>query len=477
MASVETFQVGFSHAPDLPDGGRVDFYAADLQGPPIHIDTFCFYRENPEEPFDKPALVTAFKTGLQKTLDLLPRLAGHLTFDANGELHIQTNPDSTVRLDVRDVSPDPNFPDYDSLASRYFPPHLLPTNQLLPYMPGTFLNEAMHEPIDGTPVLFAQVTFFRGGLCITVAPQHKTTDIRGVDHLLKAFAAFTNEALTGRPAFVEPFGVDRSWLKERVLTPIEVNAILKTHPQFRLVPKASPQSSYLSTTSTIKPCLVRFPPASLRRLKALCAPAPPTTLYVSTYDSIFAFLWQALVRIRHRDPRFAHLTHTAALHAVNLRRYPHVPPCYFGQAFSIGQTPFIPIATLLSPPGLPLGAAAIRAVTLACDPEYFHATNNLTKTLLASTTHKLDSTINWDGLDVMASSWSQMALDEYDFGFGPCDTVRAPEIPINNYLKGFWPYRAALRDEVGVVASFNLEEACAAELKKDERVREFAEFP
>lgn len=467
-------QVGFLNTPHLPPDGRFEMAAADLAGLTNHIVTFLLFRAPTDNAAYKTRISEAVTKGIRQVLDHTPFLAGRLVHKNHTErLHVKVDKDSLVHFDICDLEADEEIPSFEDLRRKLFAPTIFDPAKLSPFSMYHFM-EPTGLVKDGAPVNWFQLSYIRGGIIVTLAPHHQVTDARGVDVIIKTLATFVRAELTGVSTSPPAISIDKTWLQERFLNQEEVQAAAKRTFGYAIIGKNDPPNLWFAGEG-VTGQLLRFSPESINKLKAECRPDDPER-YISTYDCLQALLWQATVRAQLQDPQFSGCKATRCGTAFNQRRFPEVPENYMGFAVEVLTSENMDPHLLISSAGLKTAAYSIRKLILERKLDDFNRDNNLRKTLERDGGKRLDLMFaNRTGLDFGGTSWQQMEVDKYDFGFGRCEAVRVPPTPIANFCC-FWPYHKEEKATVGILVSHNMFERHWDALKADKEFLKYAEF-
>ena len=399
---------------------------------------FCF---SVSDACSYSAIADTLTNGLERLLASFPWLAGQVvnegTADGNTGIFKIKPWENPPRLVVKDRRHDPSIPTMDALRQANFPFSMLDESIIAPRktLPGS-----PDEPLlDPAPVFVLQATFITGGLLLTFVANHQTMDMTGQGQVIDLFAKacrnehFTSEELsTGNLAcgnlipFLDDSYKQGSELAYQVANPTPSHPTLSsTNGQPAPPPPPECTWAYFS-----------FEPFSLAILKALATGALPLSLnYISTDDTLSAFIWQSIMRARYS--RLSPTVEVTLARAVDVRRYLEIPPTYPGVVNNMTYHTFT-LQMLLAEP---LGGVTSQ-LRSALDPK----TSNLgyktraLATLLNRTRDKTDINVTATldlSADIMLSSWAKLDCYDLDFnlGLGKPDSVRRPQfVPVESLI-------------------------------------------
>ncbi|KAH6673672.1 putative trichothecene 3-O-acetyltransferase [Halenospora varia] len=444
------------------------------QQPALNLYTqicFCFPVQD-DTSLDK--IVTTLKSGLERLSASFPWVAGQVVNeganDGNTGIFKIKPLEKTPRLIIEDLRNDASMPTMEFLRTAKFPFRMLDENVICPRntIPGTS-NEPPYEDI---PVFLLQANFIIGGLLLTFNGQHQTMDMTGQGQIIDLFSKacrneeFTpEELLTGNLARHDLIPLfDDSWtpgseLAASIIPPKSEQP--STGTEGLPAPPGPPSSSwaYLNFSST-----------SLLALKTHACNTL-TSGFVSTDDTITAFIWQCVVRAR--APRLAspeREVHFAR--AIDVRKFLNVPAEYPGLLQNMTYHSF-PLQKLISSP---LGVVASNLRTGLNATQVSHHTRSLA-TYFSRTPNKncVSFTAALDlSADIMFSSWAKLDCYELDFGLGlgMPECVRRPQlIPVESL-----GYLMPKDREGGIAVAICLRDDDMKRLRGDEELLKYGEF-
>ncbi|KMU81567.1 trichothecene 3-O-acetyltransferase [Coccidioides immitis RMSCC 3703] len=364
------------HGP-LNDGG-VDGIPLNIlaQQPLLKIYTQISVLFPVPDHFSHSAIVDTLINGLERLCACFPWLAGQVVHEGLSECNPGTFKiklfDKTSRLVLKDLRNDPSIPSMDFLKRAGFPFSMLDESIVAPRrtLPGS--PDELEFNID--PVFLLQASFITGGLILT---------------------------------FV-------------------VSTIVKPTPSpSHGVPPPPPKCTWVYFT---------FDAASLATLKTLATNTiPQSSGYVSTDDTLSAFIWQSITRARlHRlNPS----SKSTLARAVDVRGYLNIPKTYPGLLQNMTYNTY----TFQELVDEPLGIIASQ-LRSALDPKRLAYQTRALATLFDRTPDK--STISFTAsidasTDIMLSSWAELDCYELDFnlGLGKPEVVRRPGfVPVESLI-------------------------------------------
>jgi hypothetical protein len=356
---------------------------------------------------------------------------------------------STPGLTIRDLRHDESAPTMDGLRRARFPFRMLDEALIAP-------QKTLQEGIAGagpdpTPVFAVQATFITGGLVLTFVTQHQTMDMTGQrqvmsllsrlcrgDKLTESEIADANPTRRGRIPLLDESEFPRPGLGL----------------QAAKAPASKPASDNAPASATW--AYFAFSSESLATLKHLAMEDVAAPRFVSTDDTLTAFVWQSVGRVRLQ--RIASDTMSTLGRAVDVRRYLRVSETSPGMV----QHQAFHAHTLQDLAQMPLGAVASE-LRAAVDP----GTSQLAYTTRALATmidragdnsaSSLTAGVDPSFADVLISSWANPSFWRMDFGLGlgTPEAVRRPcFVPVEGlcYLmpkspKGEIAVAVCLRDE------------------------------
>ncbi|KAI1040809.1 hypothetical protein LB505_014018 [Fusarium chuoi] len=377
--------------------------------------SFCF---PVTDPTTHPTITATFRSGLQRLSQSFLWVAGQVKDDGTGVFKIRPF-EETPPLVVKDLRDDPAAPTMEGLRKAEFPMSMFDENKIapkktLPFGPG-------FSPDDPSPVLMFQLNFIEGGLIFTVNGQHGCMDMTGQDELIRLVSkacrdeAFSEEEIStmnlDRKTIVPP-------LEHYELGPELDHQIIKPPPTTETppAPPAPPKASW---------AFFSFSPQALSELKDKATKSlDESTKFISTDDSLSAFIWQCVSRARL--PRLDDSTSTQFCRAVDVRPHLDVPKNYPG----ILQNMTYSVSNLSQIANEPLGIVASRLRSQLGRDDLRRRTQAMV-TYLQDQTNRASVSVTADAnpsTDIMLSSWAKLKCWDYDFGLGlgKPESVRRP---------------------------------------------------
>lgn len=348
--------------------------------------------------------------------------------------------ESQPRLVVRSYEDDPSVPSLKEMEDAKYPMSMMgedlwapcPTVATLGFDP----SQSSGNSDDPAPVLLLQLNMIQGGLVLCINMQHNTCDMMGQaavigwlskacrgEEFTKAELALGNVERRGTIPLIEEAEWDpRTELKHQIFSS---QPAASTQPEHKALPVCS--WTYAN-----------FSASALSRLKSLAESDLPDGFngYISTDDSLCAFIFQSILRARQSrlDPNLE----VTFARAVDARRYLGVDAQYPGILQNMAYTSY-PLSKLLV---APLGhiAAAMRQQVDPKMSDIAWRTRALATFMSQSADNAAKTsptaTMNSEA-DVILSSWGKVPAYEWDFGLGlgPAAAVRRPAfLPVESLM-------------------------------------------
>ncbi|CAN6649118.1 trichothecene 3-O-acetyltransferase [Trichomonascus vanleenenianus] len=451
-------------------------YQLDVFGqqPGLNIYTQICFCYPVAENDDVSRIVDTLNRGLERLSESFPWIAGQVVNEGASEGNtgvFKIKPlDKTPRLIVKDLRHESTMASMDELREASFPFRMLDETSIAPRstLPGIF-----NESSDSTnPVFLLQATFIKQGFILTFLGQHQVLDGTGQGHVISLFSrACRNESFTKEE--LEQINMDRKNVIP-LLTPKERNGNAyqkRVAHQTKKPAKGPPPPS--SPLPNFKWVYFLFSSSSLKALKALASQSlPTTTRYVTTDDSLSAFIWQAVARARLA--RLSKDTESVFARAVNVRSYIGVPELYPGMAQNMTYNR-LSLEKLASEP-LGAVAAQLRAEldpvtsSLGVDTKAMATFYEESKDKsIASVTASIDL-----AKDITLSSWAKQDSYDLDFGLqlGKPEAVRRPQFtPVESLM-----YLMPKKQDGEIAAAICLREEDLEIVKSDEQFIKYAKY-
>lgn len=422
-----------------------------------------FIYEMPD-PKARNTMIDTLEKGLNKLSLALPWLAGEViqedvSEESTGTFKVKFNRSTgKIPLVVKNLIDDPSAPTMKALKESNFPMSMLDENVIAPCLtlnlPGNTIGLAAHS----TPVIAVQANFIKGGLILTIAAEHNVMDMTGLDVIIGWLSKACHE--NPLPEAVEKVGnMDRTLAVPMVLN--DDNDRITGHElddQLRKPRIADSEVTNPDTQPHSKWAYFTFSDESLKDLKDQATrDLPSSSNFVSTDDTLCAFIWRCISRVRMSRLEPSKISVFAR--AVDAREAMFLPSTYTGlfqtmtyQRFTIGQ---------LAKQSLGSTAAEFRR---QLDPNIENSVKNRFCALATYIRENKDrSKINFTASvespsGIALSSWAKIAGYDFDFnlGLGKPESVRRPMfMPVESLLY-FMPRN--LDGEMAVAACFRIED-------------------
>lgn len=385
------------------------------------------------EASSQDAILSTLRSGMDRLRDSFPWLAGEVVnedaSDGNTGVY-RIMPSDSIPLVVKDLREDASAPTIDDLRKAGYPCSMLDEST---FAPGLTLDLPTNFGLaaESAFVFAIQANFIAGGLVLTSMSQHNVMDMTGhaqiIDWLSKACYGlpFTEEEVAlGNP--------DRTTAISLLDEPYEPGAELA--PQMLPQPEESASDPALSQPPKSTWAYLNFSARSLAELKSLATSTLPYG-FVSTDDTICAFLWRCISRVR--IPRLQPDAKSTFARAIDVRQHVGLPAKYPGMLQNMTYS----TNTVQNLGDLPLGttAAELRAKLTSKDRDLAYATRSLLTYI--SRSKEKTNTSPMASVDMSSgialSSWSKINSYDLDFnlGLGKPEAVRRPSFtPVESLL-------------------------------------------
>ncbi|PYH41018.1 uncharacterized protein BP01DRAFT_350087 [Aspergillus saccharolyticus JOP 1030-1] len=396
--------------------------------------------------FQRAAAIHALYAATEALITDFPWLAAEVKHEGrapgnSGTFRLQSCPSSRPEdlVIVRDASD--LCPSYKELHAARGPCSMLPVRTLGPVV--CFPEQYEDSSLQPARVFVMQANFIRGGLLLDLAAQHNSIDDMGLHQCARLLAkALRHEPFS--PLELDQGNRDRRQLipllhdqddgPEPVLDPSHLRHNNKSAP-FSLSPNPQalrppaqwhhfhiPAHHLAKIHDRATKDLTTHAPKLQRHQRPLAGPTAPAS-YISTTDTLCAFLWHHLSAARHLSPS----QRTQFSRSIDARRVLGIPAAYMGQ---MTHTATVSL-TYRDLRAMNLGetAAGLRDRRVEVDTEY--AVRSWA-TVLAQTRDKsrimLEGESEYDRLaDVRVCSLEHAGLDSCVFGaLGRPGLVRRP---------------------------------------------------
>jgi hypothetical protein len=424
-------------------------------------------------------IVSTLAQGLERLTANLPWIAGKVinegASEGNSGVFKIVSFEKTPRLIVKDLREDAWS--WNALQKANFPFNMLDESVICPRntLPG--MPDETEEQRTVAPVFYVQVTFVAGGVILAFVAHHGTMDMTGQGHIMHLLSrACRNEPFTSDEIAygnadrqkIIPF-LDDSWQPGSKLLD---NQVVKA-------PVAQPVTSGTDGLPEQPPSrpncswsMFAFSSESLAILKTVATNHLTDVGFVSTDDTLTAFIWQSTMRARLL--RLDAAKKVSFARAVDARRYVGIPSTYPG----LVQNMTYHSQALRNLTEEPLGAVASQFRS-AVDPQISnleHDTRALA-TLMHRAADKsgISFTATLDlSSDIMLSSWAKVNCYELDFNLalGTPIAVRRPQFtPVESLM-----YILPMRQDGELVIGVCLRDEDLEQLKADEEFVKYCTY-
>ncbi|KAI9706828.1 MAG: hypothetical protein M1820_004799 [Bogoriella megaspora] len=305
--------------------------------------------------------------------------------------------------------------DYASLAQKDFPFSMLDESILATRDTLTSTDESV---LDWN-VFIIQANFIDGGLLLTFQGQHGSMDLAGQSEVIRLFGkACRNEPFT--PSELSNGNTNRESTIP-LLDESSYSAQLQQQTPNEAPTERTQSRNDDSAHLNLSWAYFSFSSTSLAALKSIAMETVPSGSFVSTDDTLSAYIWLSISRARL--PRLgsrSELISTLA-RAVDVRRMFSIPSTYPGM---VAQSTFCtsvidglvqqPLGTIATDLRSRLGPESLRQQTCA------------SATAISRHEEIGFALSSIPDLDVRLSSWAKESSYDIDFGFGKPQAVRRP---------------------------------------------------
>ncbi|KFH44153.1 Fumigaclavine B O-acetyltransferase-like protein [Hapsidospora chrysogenum ATCC 11550] len=323
------------------------FSPVDQVAPPIYSRRILVFSRDDDNENSRKQAVFALRSGLQRTVNEFPILAGQMGYTATG----WTIKSGQARLRVKTL--DMSFLD---LAGTNFSEAMLPADAISSV-------PTLQDPEHEWHSCRIQANFIRGGLLLVISINHTTMDGYGITKVIQALARNCHPQEASPPS-ANHVVLDRSALAASAEAKADVER-LDAYSIVRGTINLGPATSSVITTRSFRLC-----PQALQALKDAASP-PPEVGWISTHDAVNALCWRAHARCRYGAKMISGEEMARFAFPVDFRQLmrPPLPEDYIGNAVLMTKVE-LPINMLLGPDGLRHAAAAIRAGVRRVDTSY-----------------------------------------------------------------------------------------------------------
>jgi hypothetical protein len=309
---------------------NVKFSPVDQVTPPIYSRRILIFSRKDG---DRDKAVLALRSGLQRTVNEIPILAGQMGYTPTG----WTVKNGHARLRVKDM--DMSF---SELQSADFSEALLPADAISSV-------PTLADPEYEWHACRIQANFIRGGLLLVISINHTTMDGYGISKAIESLAR--NCHIHASASAHEHISIDRAALSGH-----DGDANIERLAAYSIVRGTSKLGSISAKIVTTS---FRLPVPALKELKSVSSPADD---WITTHDAVNALCWRTHARGRFQAKLISDKDTARFAFPVDFRKLidPPISPQYTGNAVLMSKVE-LPVKILLGPDGLSIAAAAIRA--------------------------------------------------------------------------------------------------------------------
>lgn len=415
-----------------------DHQYLDVTAPPTFLGLYtqlCLCYSIPD-PIYHAGIISTLSAGLEALAEAFPWIAGQV--HKEGDVITMQPLGQTPRLIVQDHTEDPSFPTMADYRETGFPFTKLDESIICPRntLPSSCAQEL-------APIFLVQANFIVGGLLLTFTAEHSVMDMTGQSQII----SLLSKACNGQDfteAELADGNVDRrtvvKLLEDYTIGP-ELSHNIKKISSSAIEPTENNQRpSNKASHSTPQPectwAYFGFDSDALTRMKAE-ANETITTDYISTDDTITAFIWKLVSRAR--CARLPPDSQSNLARAVDARRFVGVSKTYLGLLDNMTYHTFS-LEKLVS---MSLGEIASdlrRAVDPKTSQLEYNTRSYATAFVQAQDKSMFGPVINQQpDRDIALSSWANINSYGLDFGFpreiGKPKCVRRPRFsPVESLM-------------------------------------------
>lgn len=399
----------------------------DQVAPPIYSRRILIFSRSDD---DRENAVLALNTGLQRTVNDMPIVAGQMGLTPIG----WTVKKGYALLRVREVDLR-----YSELQSSNFSETLL-LAETLSSVPS--ITDAELE----WNVCRIQANFIRGGLLLVISIHHSVMDGYGITKVIEALAH--NCRVADSPKYsLEPVIYDRSQLSncegEGEIKKLQAYSVVGTSA-LRNIPKNVVTTSFR---------------LSVPALKALKIAASPENGWITTHDALNALCWRTHARGRYIAKFVTEEDIARFAFPVEFRKllHPPLPSQYMGNAVLMTKVE-LPIKTLLSSGGLGIAAATIRKGIHEIDAAYVNNFMAVVKSLENSRQLRINLMLDNPRTGFGSTSYKSFTHSALDWGpvLGNFERLRLPHGVLGEGMSiilpvlsdGSWEVTVTLEEEL-----------------------------
>ncbi|KAF7366830.1 Trichothecene 3-o-acetyltransferase [Mycena sanguinolenta] len=251
---------------------------------------------------DREQVTANLVKGLEHALGDHPELMGTMHCDNEAKRKLIKLPEGgSAALHIKDAAAaEDQIPSFAWYDKHDYPVHRLEVAHLIP--PETAAQPmpvATDLDTPGPVVAAFQVTFIKGGVIISIAVSHQVSDGLGSDAFMATWAAYSKGATTGEaPSLDTDIPPHDLFTAATKPTPDEWEALRGKYPTWKHNTAPPPPPSADFVLPAVKTRVFHFPRSKLAALKAECSVGLPAGEFISTYDSVAALWWRAMLRAK-----------------------------------------------------------------------------------------------------------------------------------------------------------------------------------
>jgi methylglutaconyl-CoA hydratase len=322
------------------------FSSVDQVTPPIYSRRILIFSREDDDESSRKQAVFALRSGLQRTVNEFPILAGQMGYTPTG----WTIKSGQARLRVKTL--DMSFFD---LADANFSEAMLPADAISSV-------PTLQDPEHEWHSCRIQANFIRGGLLLVISINHTTMDGYGITKVIQTLARNCHPQ-EASPS-VNHVVLDRSALSASA----EAKADVERLDAYSIVcgtPNLGPPTSSVITTTSFRLC-----PQALKALKNAASP-PQEEGWITTHDAVNALCWRVHARCRYGAEMISGEEMARFAFPVDFRQLMKspLPEDYIGNAVLMTKVE-LPVDVLLGADGLRHAATAIRTGVRRVDASY-----------------------------------------------------------------------------------------------------------
>lgn len=421
---------------------------------------FCF---NLSEETDLAVIDRKLQDALDTLIGSFPWIAGEVVTkgrnaDGNSGVSKIVSTGHTPKIVMIDHRQTPSVPSMQQLRETGCPVSMLDESVFAPR------TAADAVPLEKRRVLLVQANIVHGGLVLVFSGNHAAMDMTGLFQIVRWFSKVCHNAL------LDSTELTTGNMSRRDLIPL----LDATYQPGEEIAQQIPPTATSGVPFSRVPCTwATFMVSShaVREIKAT-AMATCTSPYVSTDDSLSAFIWQSVARARMQ--RMAPVTICKAARSVDVRKVLSIPSDYPGlvQNNLFNQLPLYELCTQ------PLGivASMLREAITCKSPSLAFYTRALA-TALSRTTDKSSFRVgaNLDlSSDLLLSSWATPDAYQLDFalGLGRPEAIRMTRQALFESMAYLFPFTP----EGDTAILICLRDSDLAAMMADESFSRFAQY-